>query len=66
MEVGQINQRGQKLIRKTTEHSTTHPHARIWVMYCPVCAREYGSNSCDAHIRKCPYHQDGAEGEPVI
>lgn len=66
MEVGNLNCNGQKLIRKTEQKSTTHPSARIWVMFCPVCQKEYGVNSCDAHHRRCPYHDKGANGEPLI
>ncbi len=67
MDIGDKNEKGQVLIRKTNMKSTTHsnPRVRIWVMYCPTCNTQYGSNSCDAHIRKCPYHQNGAKGEPI-
>jgi hypothetical protein len=66
MNEGESNQGGQELIRKTNDKSTTHPFARIWVMRCGLCRREYGSNSCDAHIRRCPYcDPTAARGEPV-
>jgi hypothetical protein len=64
MEVGDANRNGQELIRKTEGRSDTHRFAKVWVMRCHACNREYGSNSCDAHIRRCPYHDQGAKSEP--
>jgi hypothetical protein len=66
MEIGDVNPNRQELIRRTDARSTTHPFATIWVMRCQVCGREYGSNSCDAHIRRCPYCDPSvATGEPI-
>jgi hypothetical protein len=63
---GDVNQNGQKLVRKTDTRSTTHRFARIWVMRCPR-GHEYGSNSCDAHIRRCPSCDTRvAQGEPIL
>lgn len=65
MNVGEKNRRGQVLIQKTEMPSTTHDYARIWRMRCSMCGHEYGSNSCDAHIRRCPRCDGGAPGEPL-
>lgn len=66
LEVGKANDNDQELVEKTTRPSTTHAYARIWVMRCRRCDRLYGSNSCDAHIRRCPYHDpQAAKGEPI-
>lgn len=51
---GEFNVNDQELVRRIAARSTTHPFAKIWVMRCKRCHLEYGSNSCDAHIRKCP------------
>jgi hypothetical protein len=66
MKVGEANDNRQELVRKTNDPSTTHPFAKIWVMKCQRCGREYGSNSCDAHIRRCPFcSPSAARGEPI-
>lgn len=66
MKAGETNLNQQELVRKTSDRSTTHPFTRIWVMRCLDCGNEYGSNSCDAHIRKCPScSPSAAPGEPV-
>lgn len=65
MEPGDANDNGQKFVRRTGNNSTTHPHAKIWVMRCPTCNREYGCNSCDGHIRRCPFHDGGKPPEPI-
>ncbi len=66
MNEGDMNQNGQELVRRTGVRSTTHPFATIWVMRCTVCGREYGCNSCDAHIRRCPHcDPSAAPGEPI-
>jgi hypothetical protein len=60
---GDENRNGQILIRKTSLAGTDH-NAVIWVLRCPVCNIEYGSNSTDAWERKCPSptHQGGKPG----
>lgn len=66
LEIGRENINGQVLIEKSDKKSTTHPYAKIWAMRCKVCGYEYGSNSCDAHIRRCPKcNPDSASGEPL-
>jgi hypothetical protein len=66
MKAGEANGNGQELVRKTDAPSTTHRFAKIWVMRCQKCGREYGSNSCDAHIRRCPFcSPSAAQGEPI-
>jgi len=66
MDIGESNKNGQILIKRTDTKSTTHPYATIWVMRCTQCGNEYGSNSCDAHIRKCPRcDKTAATAEPI-
>jgi len=67
MEVGEENKNNQRLVRKTDTKSTTHRYAKIWVMRCQSCNSEYGSNSCDAHIRLCPRcNKNAAKPEPIL
>ncbi len=66
MKIGEINRNGQSLLKITVKKSTTHPYANIWVMKCIHCGNEYGCNSCDAHIRKCPNcDKSAAAPEPI-
>ncbi len=66
MHIGEENKNNQILVRKTTNKSTTHRFARIWVMRCSSCKYEYGSNSCDAHERHCPKCTPGVKpSEPI-
>jgi hypothetical protein len=66
MRIGEANRKHQELVCKTDARSTTHPFARIWVMRCRDCGHKYGCNSCDAHIRRCPYCcPRAARGEPI-
>lgn len=66
MNIGEINRNGQTLVKKTDAKSTTHSFATIWVMSCTECGNEYGCNSCDAHLRKCPQcDKTAASGEPI-
>jgi len=65
MNVGDSNTKGQRLVAKSDNRSTSHRWAKIWTMQCDACGFTYGSNSCDAHIRKCPGCQEGATGEPL-
>lgn len=56
-EIGDLNIHGQRLLRKTAE-AGNHRFARLWVIRCENegCGEEYGANSCDFHIRRCPRH----------
>ena len=66
MNPGDLNRNAQKLLRKTDLASTTHQFAKIWEMRCGRCGNVYGSNSCDAHIRRCPRcDRSAAPGEPL-
>lgn len=66
MDIGETNRSGQILIKRTDTKSTTHPYAKIWVMRCTQCGNDYGSNGCDAHIRKCPRcDKTAAKAEPI-
>ena len=42
----------QLLVRKTDQRGN-HPFARVWVLRCKD-GHEYGANSCDFHVRRCP------------
>jgi hypothetical protein len=60
VEIGDKNQNGQVLIEKTSKPGN-HPYATIWRLRCQEkqCHKDgkefdYGANSCDFHIRKCP------------
>jgi hypothetical protein len=65
MNVGESNRNGQVLLEKTKRKSSTHPFARIWKMRCSR-GHTYGSNSCDAHERKCAKcNPDAKPGEPI-
>jgi len=54
MNIGDVNRNDQEVMYKTDRSSTTHRLPKIWRMKYRKCGREYGSNSCDAHIRRCP------------
>src|ERR1700710_2956275 len=34
MNAGDVNAKGQRLVQKTQQPSTTHPFAKIWVLQC--------------------------------
>ena len=65
MKVREVNANRQRFLAPTGRRGTTHPFATIWRMRCEKCGHEYGSNSCDAHIRRCPAHAGGKPGEPL-
>ena len=54
----------QKVVRNTGRRGS-HPFALVYEMECLECGGVYGANSCDIHLRKCPYCQGGKEGEPL-
>ena len=39
---------------------------KVYVMHCPECVCNYGANGSDIHLRKCPCHQGGKPGEPLL
>lgn len=65
MNIGDFTKNRQELLEKTGRKSTTHRYATIWRVRCEKCDQQYGSNSCDVHIRRCPYCSHGAAGEPL-
>lgn len=66
MKIGDVSAKYQRLVRKTDRPSTTHRFAKIWVLECIDQAHRYGSNSCDAHIRRCPFcDPTAARSEPI-
>jgi hypothetical protein len=66
MDVHEENANRQRLVEKTGKKSTTHRFATIWRMRCGTCGSQYGSNSCDAHVRRCPRCMKGKPGEPLV
>lgn len=66
MEIGQANRNQQVLVRRSSQRSSTHPFAKVWIMRCQGCDQEYGCNSCDAHLRQCPNCSPrAARAEPI-
>jgi len=63
--VGQANKNNQELVRVTSMRSSSHTHARIWVLRCQKCGYSYGANGCDFWMRKCPNCMEGAPGEEL-
>lgn len=61
-----VNRNNQIFVRNTSKRSTTHPFAVIYEMECGECHTRYGCNSCDRHLRRCPYCQAGRPGEPIV
>jgi hypothetical protein len=53
-QIGDANQHGQVLVEKTEDRSANHRFATVWVLRCPQHGI-YKANSCDFHIRKCPF-----------
>ena len=37
----------------------------VFVMHCPECDRNYGTDGIDMFERRCPYHQGGIAGLPL-
>ena len=37
----------------------------VFVMHCPQCDRNYGTDGIDLFERRCPYHQGGIAGLPL-
>lgn len=62
--LGDSNQNGQQLVRKTDESGTDY-NAKVWILKCAPCGCIYGCNSTDAWQRKCPECQGGAPGLKV-
>lgn len=61
---GDLNPHAQRLVERTDRRGN-HRFARVWKLACSVCGAEYGANSCDFHIRRCPGCQQGADGLPL-
>ena len=61
-----INENDQRLIFKTNILSPNHPYAKVWVIECGNCHINYLINSCDFHIRNCPYCNPDAKPGFVI
>lgn len=38
----------------------------IYVMHCPKCKQNYGANGSDIWQRRCPIHDKGAPGLPLL
>ena len=54
-----VNPNNQLTLRDTELRSAQHRFAYLTLMRCGHCSAEYYSQSCDVHIRKCPYCQNG-------
>lgn len=61
---GYQNRNGQINLGGTTRPGTDYGQS-VYVLYCPICDRNYGSNGSDIFQRKCPYHQGGRPGLPL-
>ena len=59
--IGDVNPKGQKLVRKTDSRGTDH-NQYIWEIECSHCGTLYGANGSDFHHRNCPSCQGGAKG----
>jgi hypothetical protein len=53
-QLGDQNKHGQILVQMTGDRSPNHRFATVWILRCPQHGT-YSANSCDFHIRKCPY-----------
>ena len=64
---GHINRNGQKLIRTSSERSTTYPGkaANKCIMACTRCDLMYYSNTIDVENSECPFCQEGDDKEPA-
>ena len=60
---GYENSNGQIVVRDTGFASVTFDGQRVYELRCRHCGHRYGSNGCDVHARRCPFHQSGARGE---
>lgn len=58
-DAGTVNPNGQRN-EGVLGVSGNHPNQRAYRMTCTLCQREYASNGCDIHIRRCPGCQQGA------
>jgi len=65
MRPGECNKHGQELLEKVDLPSRSHPYARLWRMRCTTCDSVHECNSCDAHLRRCPFCQHGQPPEPL-
>ena len=63
-EPGYRNRNGQLVVRSTHLAGTDH-NQYVYVLRWEGCVHEYGANGSDIHLRKCPYHQSGAQGLPT-
>ena len=65
MKIGEFNKNGDlELLEKTSEKSSTHPNAVIWIMKCHTCDSSIRVNSCDGYERLCPIcHPEAAASD---
>ena len=63
---GFVNRNGQINLGRTDPPRPGTDHVQtIYGMRCPDCKKNYGVNGSDIHLRKCPFHDGGAEGLPL-
>ena len=60
---GYKNKHGQVVISRTGFPSESFPGQIIYHLRCSQCHHDYGSAGKDIHLRRCPRHQNGAQGE---
>jgi len=60
------NRNGQINLGRTDPARTgTDKFQFVYIMRCPICGKNYGSNGSDIFQRKCPCHQGGKAGPPL-
>ena len=64
-EVGYRNRNEQIVLRKTDLPGNDH-NQMTYVLRCEKCGQEYGANGSDIFQRRCPAHDGGAEGLPIV
>ena len=64
---GYENRNGQVNLGRTDPvRSGSGSNQYVYVLHCPCCGRNYGSNGADIFQRKCPSCQGGKAGEPLV
>ena len=64
-QVGYINRNNQRVTANTGKPGNDHNQV-IYALVCGDCGAEYGSNGSDIFQRRCPVHDKGAAGLPLI
>lgn len=64
-QIGFQNRNQQVVVRKTDLPGNDHNQV-VYVLRCGVCGHEYGANGSDIFQRRCPDHDQGRPGLPVV